>query len=1255
MGNKVEIVIAVDSATGQAHIKGTTRDLEEMGRRGKTSLDGLTRAATALAGAFSAWQVATWTKDTILLADKYQTLDARLKLVTKSSAELADTQTMLFAQSQAAGVGYANTIELHTRLARSTEDLNISQDRLVNITGLINKSMIASGASTTEANAALIQFSQGLASGALRGDELRSVMEQTPRLAKAIADGLGVSIGELRKLGEDGALTADKVLAAIEKSGDGIMSEFDQLPVTVSRAMAEVGNSFGGLVSRFNEASGATSLLADRLENVSHLLDIISGRAGHVTVAGLEHDVKRRIGEVQKEMADAAGRLDSPYELGVFKEGAKKQIQDLAAELVSLNEELDYLRQPTDDPVKPLSDGSVRGVKTLKELTATWKDYQAAMASTLSGEAAEIDKLTKSYDAKREAVEEQYKGQATSQKELSDLAALDAAEQRDLAELRKKFAEDRKREADKEFKDDEDRLKHQLDMLEDYSRARKKREEDAIKKGTEAWKDYQSNLEAVTTGAMTEHERKVYDIEKSCAVLEERLVSLVEAGRLSFDEADQWQAKFKARADAELAALYESEQKHKKTSDKVAKLWEHAGERMTDTLADWLATGENGLAGFEKSFERMVVQMVATWIMGQDQMTSAQSAQLGGNLAMAGTMLGGTTSYAKYASAGLGVVTELFNPGAYGAALGTAKTGLEIGLAKYGFDGAADSLHLMSTNAFGASTAGIGTFVTSLLSGQDFTHAAVSGAGSAAGAYIGSMIMPGIGTIVGSMLGSQLGGLLGGGDAPSFTLDELSSFIDKSYSRYNGFTTTSKGAEADGTRPTRTYLDTIASLQSKFSDQVKGVADGLTGAVRDQFLRAVEAQDFSVMADGRWEDQQKGITEVATAYAEKLDAAMGKAIKAVLPSIAKTLTKDNKVYSYLAADLQKNIQAQIDSANFSAADLSTMQQFFGAIDQAMAPISEILATHGLSDYERSLRGINAQYDNYSAKLKAAGVDLAKYTSLEKARALLIGDLKAELQKEQAQAKSPIADIIATHGMTEFEKSLWGINQQFADYAEQLKAAGVDLAKYTDLEKAKRIAIEQASESQRKSLAEYQKELLTSAASPFGIKAEYDLLRSDLTTYAKQSKSGDPEAMEKLQRAAGEFLSLSKQVNGTASGYASDFAFIQSLIGGALAASAKGLTYGHTGGRITNIRNDEGFLTVQPEEHILTESEAANVRGIIASLKGATASNGDTKALRAEVQALTAATKAIALHVHTLLKVHQRWDINGLPVADLVTQ
>ena len=260
--------------------------------RARRELDGLTAAggraegmAGRLAGGFSAvgrvagglaaaaGTVALLGRQALLTADAYTSLAGRLALVTGSGERLLRTQQALFEQAQRTRVDVAATTDLYGSLARSTQALGISQDRLLRVTESINQALIVSGASGASAQAALIQLGQGFASGVIRGEELNSILEQTPRLAQAIADGLGVPLGQLRKLGQEGKLTAEAVFGALERAGAGLAAEFGKMPVTIAQATTQVENSVGNLIATVDRLTGTSSAIAKWVSDASANLD----------------------------------------------------------------------------------------------------------------------------------------------------------------------------------------------------------------------------------------------------------------------------------------------------------------------------------------------------------------------------------------------------------------------------------------------------------------------------------------------------------------------------------------------------------------------------------------------------------------------------------------------------------------------------------------------------------------------------------------------------------------------------------------------------------------------------------------------------------------------------------------------------------------------------------------------------------------------------------------------------------------------
>lgn len=242
--------------------KGLTSDLGTLG-------GGLTRVASAIAS----WQLG---RVIISTADDMTVLKSRLKLVTDNSNELAYVQQRLFGIAQQSRVNYGELGATYAQIARSAGDLGVSQERLLGVTQTIGQAMAISGGSAESMKAALVQLSQGLASGTLRGEELNSVMEQTPRLAQAIAQGMGVSLGALRAMGQDGKLTAQSVIEALEKAAPALKREFDQVTPTISGSFTTLKNSSALFIEKLDAATGASKNLSSGLTTVAGAIKIVA-------------------------------------------------------------------------------------------------------------------------------------------------------------------------------------------------------------------------------------------------------------------------------------------------------------------------------------------------------------------------------------------------------------------------------------------------------------------------------------------------------------------------------------------------------------------------------------------------------------------------------------------------------------------------------------------------------------------------------------------------------------------------------------------------------------------------------------------------------------------------------------------------------------------------------------------------------------------------------------------------------------------
>ncbi|MFY7948349.1 MAG: tape measure protein, partial [Gemmatimonas sp.] len=238
----------------------------------------LTKAFAALGGLAAASKL-------VQIADSYTLINGRLRLVTTGTEELARVQAQLFAVAQQTRQTFEGTADLYTRLARSAGVLGLSQDQLVQFTKQVGQALVVSGASAGSAAGALQQLGQALGGGVVRAEEFNSVLEGAPRIVQAVADSLGLTIGQLRALVNSGQLSSKQFADAFLRAADQINSEFGKLPTTVGQSLTLLNNALGKLVSSSNEAVGATGLLAGGIAGAAAVLTDYSDAVQALVVA----------------------------------------------------------------------------------------------------------------------------------------------------------------------------------------------------------------------------------------------------------------------------------------------------------------------------------------------------------------------------------------------------------------------------------------------------------------------------------------------------------------------------------------------------------------------------------------------------------------------------------------------------------------------------------------------------------------------------------------------------------------------------------------------------------------------------------------------------------------------------------------------------------------------------------------------------------------------------------------------------------
>ena len=302
------------------------------------SMSSLSRVAVTLTAALSVQQVAEY-------ADAWATVNNKLSNSLRPSEQLADVTQRVFDVTQATRSSLDATATLYARLERGTRQYNTSAEDLAKLTTIINQGFVVSGATAQEAENAIIQLSQGIASGVLRGEEFNSVAEQGSRLMVALADSLGVGIGELRAMAAQGKLTTDVVVKGLLSQGSVIGAEFANTTTTISQALQVAGNNITKFFGENSTVKTGVAIFSDAVvtisENIGGLSALLTGVAA---ILGSRYVGALTMATAAKIKAAAASRTLSAEESLAAQASANKAAADLRAAAVAKQRALDEIR-----------------------------------------------------------------------------------------------------------------------------------------------------------------------------------------------------------------------------------------------------------------------------------------------------------------------------------------------------------------------------------------------------------------------------------------------------------------------------------------------------------------------------------------------------------------------------------------------------------------------------------------------------------------------------------------------------------------------------------------------------------------------------------------------------------------------------------------------------------------------------------------------------------------------------------------------
>lgn len=270
-GQYLAKVRANESAFVKAQ-RNTASAAEDAERRVRASSQGISSALRASAASIAAGMSASAITK---MADSYTSMQNRLRVTGLEARGVAEQFDELNRVADDSRSGIEGIVQTYSRLRLATEGMGFTNEQVTRTTEILAKALKASGASAQETSAALLQFGQGVGSGALQGDELRSIRENAPLVAKAIADEFNTTIGGLKKLGEEGKLTSDRVVKAVLASGQAIDGMWGNTEATVGDALTNIQNKLLRYIGETDDSIGATERMVAALNMIADNVNVI--------------------------------------------------------------------------------------------------------------------------------------------------------------------------------------------------------------------------------------------------------------------------------------------------------------------------------------------------------------------------------------------------------------------------------------------------------------------------------------------------------------------------------------------------------------------------------------------------------------------------------------------------------------------------------------------------------------------------------------------------------------------------------------------------------------------------------------------------------------------------------------------------------------------------------------------------------------------------------------------------------------------
>ncbi|MFN6267722.1 MAG: tape measure protein [Alphaproteobacteria bacterium] len=677
----------------------------------------------------------------------------------------------LYALSQQTGVAISESANAFARFAIAAREIGATNDQVLALVRTVQQAGIIAGASTAETSATVMQLGQALASGRLQGDELRSVLENMPTLAEALARELGASVGELRKMGEAGKLTADVVMPALIRAGQSLNAEFEKMPPTMGRAFSILGEAMSRFAGDLDRALGLSQGIARAAQAAAAAVNqgrVAVGLGTPMEQASAGYDRSRdRLAVLDQQIANAEAALAETAMPGGTRGIMRRNLENLRTEReAALRELQNFITRRSQLEREAQEAGEA-------------ETYTASQRAIIAGRRADQVRLEELYKAldKERGVRAEH---AERVQQIDALAARGAIEGEEASRLRAAADKDR------------DEALARLAERTETTRA-------TTERLTEAERAYQRLVERGTSlaeGAATEQEKYAEQVKALDAALA--------AARITQDQYNrtltQLDPAARAAREASARAEQEAQQFAERSRNALASIGENALDRIGNGLVNAFAMGGKAALDFG-SIARQVVASVVTDMAklaivnplvnevfgasrpslmgafsGAAPATPAASVPsgAGGSAGMfsfsplpflnmgAPNLFGGTGGLGEslgLTGAGGFLSTPIYTPTSFGATQSNFFAGTALpGEAGFFAGGGGAAAPVTLGNLLGAGAIGFGLG----MAGGTISGSLRGTADPMPGTLIGTGLGMGIGFLVGGPLGMMVGGAIGG-------------------------------------------------------------------------------------------------------------------------------------------------------------------------------------------------------------------------------------------------------------------------------------------------------------------------------------------------------------------------------------------------------------------------------------------------------------------------------------------------------------